>query len=107
MKNYGILLIVGLLLVALTITGCAYAVAPVTGTIYGKVKAPVTATNLVESPQTGKAVCKSILGAVALGDCSIDAAMKEGKITKVHHVDFESMNILFVYATFTTIVHGE
>ena len=44
---------------------------------------------------------------VALGDCSIEQAMKNGGITKVHHVSSKVRNILGVYAEYTTIVHGE
>jgi len=99
--------IAGLLMLALMVSGCATATSPVRGVIYGKVKAPLIATNLQESSKKGTAICKSILGVVAVGDCSIEAAMKQGKISKVHHVDYESMNILFVYSTFATIVLGE
>lgn len=41
------------------------------------------------------------------GDASIAAAMREGNITRVHHVDSESMNILGIYARYTTKVYGE
>ncbi len=99
--------IAGLLMLALMVSGCAYAVSPVMGGLYTGVKAPIAATNLEKSSKTGTAVCKSILGIVALGDCSIDAAMKDGKISKVHHVDHETMSILFLYATYTTVVSGE
>ena len=92
---------------AVAVSGCAYAVSPVTGGLYTSVKAPIAATNLADSPKKGTAVCKSILGFIALGDCSIDAAAKQGNITKVHHVDYEAMNVIFVYATFTTVVYGE
>ena len=35
------------------------------------------------------------------------AAMKEGNITKVHHVDSETFSVLGVYARYKTIVYGE
>ncbi len=41
------------------------------------------------------------------GDASIEAAMKNGGITKVHHVDYKTTTILFLYTKQTTIVWGE
>ncbi len=51
--------------------------------------------------------CKSVLGLVAVGDCSIDAAKKNGGITKVNHVDMDVMNILGIYGSYKVIVSGE
>ena len=55
----------------------------------------------------GVSSCYSVLGLVAYGDCSINAAMKEGDITKIRHVDSTSMNVLFFYFKFDTIVYGD
>lgn len=41
------------------------------------------------------------------GDSSIEAAMKNGGIKKVHHVDYKNTTILFLYTKTTTIVWGE
>ena len=38
------------------------------------------------------------------GDASISAAMKNGGITRVHHVDNETTNLLGIYAKYVTIV---
>jgi len=91
------------------ISGCAaYAVAPVTGFVYSDIKGPMTATNASGGfSKVGTSVCTSVLGIVGQGDASIDAAMKNGGITKIHHVDFHSYSILGVYAKYTTIVYGE
>jgi len=43
----------------------------------------------------------------ATGDASVGAAMDEGGITKVHHVDAEVFSVLGLYATHKTIVYGE
>ncbi len=58
------------------------------------------------SPKTGRATAWGIL-VYATGDASISAAMANGGITRIHHVDHETMNILGVYARYTTIVYGE
>ena len=41
------------------------------------------------------------------GDASIKAAMANGNITKIHHVDREVSNILGIVAEYSTIVWGE
>lgn len=89
------------------LSGCAYAFAPVSSGVYGKVGGPITATSQAgPATKTGRACAKSILGIVANGDASIEAAKRAGNITNVVSVDFESENILLVYATFCTIVRG-
>ncbi len=49
----------------------------------------------------------SILGAVSWGDCSINAAAKDGGLSTIDSADYKYYNILGVYQTFTTIVHGK
>ena len=104
-KTIGCLLLV--MFLAGSFMGCAMVVAPVTGGLYKDVKAPVTATSNTGSSKVGTGECTSILGMLALGDCSIDAAMKNGNITKIHHVDYDAMSVFFIYAKYTTIVYGE
>jgi hypothetical protein len=58
------------------------------------------------SPKTGTSEAKGIILA-SFGDASISAAAKNGNITRIHHVDSESMNILSIYASYKTIVYGE
>ena len=41
------------------------------------------------------------------GDASLKAAMDNGKITKVHHVDYKVKNILGIVGSSSTIVWGE
>jgi hypothetical protein len=90
------------------LAGCAaYAISPVTGFVYTDVQGPGSATSNTGSSKVGTAVAESFLGLIATGDASIEAAMKDGGITKIHHVDYESKNILGLYATFTVVVYGE
>jgi len=88
------------------LTGCAGTATPVNGFIFSDVKAPYQATTNSASSKVGKATCTSILGAIAQGDCSIEAAAKAGGITEISKVDTEVTNILGLYATFTTVVRG-
>ena len=41
------------------------------------------------------------------GDNSIKAAMENGGIKKIHHVDFDVTNVFNLYSKVTTIVYGE
>ena len=55
--------------------------------------------------KTGKASCKTILGIVNWGDCSIKAAMKDGRISKVTAADWEKHFVL-IYGEKTLRVYG-
>ena len=86
--------------------GCATMI-PMGG-LYTRVKLPITATsNSGASSKTGEAQCISVLSLIAVGDCSIDAAKKNGGITKVNNVDWDTMNILGIYGSYKVIVSGE
>jgi TRL-like protein family len=92
---------------AALLTGCAaVAHGPVTAPITIDMKGPVSAGPAAKSPKVGRAEAWGIL-LYATGDASIAAAMNNGGITRIHHIDNETMNILGIYAKYTTIVHGE
>jgi hypothetical protein len=104
MKTLAMCLILCAALVALV--GCA-TVYPV-GVAYTEVKVPVTATGVVvDSPKVGTAECMSVLSLVALGDASIEAAMKQGGIKKVSHVDWDAKNILGIIGKYKVTVYGD
>ena len=89
------------------LTGCAViGQAPVTAPITINERGPVSAGPAAGSAKVGRATAVGIV-IVAYGDASISAAMRNGGITRVHHVDHETLNILGVYAKYTTIVYGE
>jgi hypothetical protein len=56
--------------------------------------------------KVGRATMRSILGIYAVGDASIEAAAKNAGITRIHHVDYQSQNLLGVMSDFTVIVYG-
>lgn len=90
-------------------TGCAMANGGstfATGGIYSGYKSGGQ-VGTAQAGKTGEACVMSILGAVALGDASIEAAKKAGGITQIAHVDHEQFGVLGVYATSCTIVHGQ
>ena len=90
---------------AVFITGCASPYPQ--GIIYTDVSLPAIATSNAQSPKMGVSECTSILALVSMGDASINAAAKNGGITKIHSVDWEAKNIMGIYGTYRTVVRGE
>lgn len=83
------------------------------GSLVTSVRAPALALAVAIDPtakpvKKGKASAGAFLGLIAAGDASIEAAMKEGGITRVHHVDHEVNTFLLgIWVGDTTIVYGE
>ncbi|MDN5870589.1 MAG: TRL-like family protein [Nitrococcus sp.] len=95
-----------ILAVSLALGGCATAY-PV-GSLYTHLELPVNVTSNTGPPlKTGVATCRSFLALVALGDCSIDAARKDGGIAEVLYVDWDAKNILGIIGTYKLTVYGK
>ncbi len=62
--------------------------------------------NDVKPARMGTATASGII-CFCEGDASIKAAMDNGNIKKVHHVDYKVKNILGIIGSTTTIVWGE
>ncbi len=102
--------IIGLVLVGfLCSMGCMPVRSPLYGALFTEVQGPVLATSnpAPANMKVGEAEAQTILGLIAQGDCSIEAAAQDGGITKIHHVDHETKNILGIVATYKTIVYGQ
>jgi hypothetical protein len=102
------------------VMGCAAVALSVLGTgcvmpMRGSVMAPITLDHVVSDPGVDNAVRPTKHGEAkasailffGTGDASIQTAMKAGGITKVHHVDYNVKNILFIYSEVITTVYGE
>jgi hypothetical protein len=101
------LVVAALGLVALN--GCAMATggnAAANGFLYSGYKSPGQVGAAADG-KTGEACISSILGVIATGDASIEAAKKAGGITQIAHIDHEQFGVLGVYATSCTVVHGQ
>ena len=81
---------------------------------YGAVLAPIMDTKStvavgdteVGYSKVGESIAYGII-LVGYGDASIKAAMEDGGITRIHHVDSEELNILNIYCKQTVRVYGE
>lgn len=105
MRRIGSHLVITFLCMAL-LGGCTLAYGPVMAPITLDMKGPVAAGPAATSPKVGRAEAWGVL-VFSTGDASISAAMQNGGITKIHHVDHETQNILWIWAKYTTIVYGE
>lgn len=93
------------LLAPLFLSGCATPYP--SGIVYTDVKFPLMATSNASSEKVGTSECKSYFFLFATGDASIEAAMKNGGITKIHHIDWDAYNVLGIYGRYKVTVYGE
>ena len=106
-KAAGVAALCALLVV---VVGCYTApVMPPAGFVYSGISAPLTTEFSGQDAglQSGEASSTSILGLVATGDCSIEAAAKEGGIRTVEFCDYTYLNVLGVYQRFTVVAYGK
>ena len=99
------------------LSGCATNLFPggptPAGIILTDVKSPaqnltVATDKDAKSTKVGRASASAIAGLFAFGDSSVDTAMKDGGISKVHHIDHQINSIVLgLWLQNTTIVHGE
>jgi hypothetical protein len=88
--------------------GYAAPVVPAFAPMFTNTKAPLDIdydqTEL--GSKTGKASVTSVLF-FAWGDASATAAARDGGITTIRHADYEYVNVLGIYQSFTTVVRGD
>lgn len=78
------------------------------GALFSQTQLPVTATEAADAcTKSGEASMINILGIVAIGDASIEAAKKNAGVTTVSTVDTDFFNILGLFAKSTTKVCGK
>jgi hypothetical protein len=102
---------IAIAVVVTSLGGCLQApVVPPQGAIFTAWRAPLdTDMDPTQLPQkSGEASTHSVLGLVAWGDAGVSAAARNGRLTKIHHADYEFLSILFgIYTQFTLVVYGE
>lgn len=92
---------------ALVLTSCGVVKSPLNGGLYTDIKDGMAVTGNAGSSKVGTASATGILGLVAIGDASIQAAAREAGISRIHHVDYQAKSYVSVYSTYTIIVYGE
>jgi hypothetical protein len=109
-----ILLMGGILMLT---SGCATNAYPggptVAGIVYTEITSPAQYLSVAldkdaQPLRKGEASNMAFLGLFAFGDAGVDAAMKDGGIKKVHHVDHVIQHFLYaIFARNKTVVYGE
>ena len=98
------------LVLFLFVSGCISApVVPPIGLIYTGYTAPLDLdqSGTPVSQKEGRASTYSVLGLVAWGDGSVEAAARSGGIQTIESADYEYFHVLGVFHRYTTIVYGE
>ena len=91
----------------LMLGGCTMPAGPVMAPLVLDQKGAIAAfTPEVKATRVGRARAEGIVF-VGYGDASIAAAQTAGGISRIHHVDSQSMNIFGIYAKYETVVYGE
>ena len=90
---------------ALTLSSCASAPSKLGHSLVSDIREPALITGNTGGSKEGIACGKNILGIYATGDISIEAAAKNGKITKINTVNTTIENAFFT-SKVCTIVTG-
>lgn len=93
----------------LTMTGCIFPrpcnmASPITLNVVSPDSSFID--NSVKPAKVGEATASGII-CFTEGDCSIKAAMENGGIKKIHHVDYKTKTIFGIVGSQTTLVYGE
>jgi hypothetical protein len=114
MRQSQALMSVAIVSLALSVGGCYAGIASagtgVPGLLYANTVTPEVGTSVTSNPagkKVGQATCQTYLGLIASGDCSVEAAAAQGKITRIHSVARKVENVLGLFAKVTIIVTGE
>lgn len=91
----------------LGLSGCQPVASPLMGFIYNDTKYGDTVTSSTSATKEGKACASTILGMVATGDASIQAAKAAGGVTEVSYVDHSAKSVLGIIGEWCTIVRGK
>jgi hypothetical protein len=103
-KGLGLLALVAA--VGIFASGCATAIPA--GSLYTEVSFPGgVGSGDISYSKVGKATSNSYFALIAVGDSSIEAAVKNGGIQKIKFVDYKTKNILGFIGEYTTYVYGD
>lgn len=95
-----------LAVISMSLTALSASAEGVTGFVFKDAVEAGTGSSSVAATRVGVATSKSYFGIVALGNSSITAAMKNGKICSLAYYDIATKNILG-YKEVTTRAYGQ
>lgn len=103
-----LLLITALALPLAVLAGCGPRRSPVApGSIVTVVRGSESISSAKLGAKVGESTAMNILGLVAFGDASITSAARRAYITQISHVDYDTLAVLGIFESSTTLVYGE
>lgn len=96
-----------LLLPMMVVSGCGFVGDGPFGWGMTYTKLPVAKGPLSSGNRNGQACVHSVLGAISMGDGSIETAIRNGGITGVYTIDLYSHSFVGVYTRQCTVVVGQ
>ena len=99
--------LLAVLFLGVMVTGCGFVADGPFGWVYTDNKTAVYMGTAQSASKTGRACIHSFFGAIAIGDGSIETAMKEAGIKTVYTINKENLNIFGTYTRQCTLVAGE
>lgn len=95
-------------LMAIGVAGCLTAPFQPPAGVVSSYSAPLsTEGNWKAGSKTGSASAVCVLGLVSVGDCSLNAAMKNGGLKQAYYSDYDYFNVLGIYQRVTVKVMGD
>ena len=97
----------------ITLVGCGgpwiAPVVPPQGFAFSSTEAPIDTdlNNTDLGSKMGKSSAVCVLALFSFGDASIGTAARDGNIQIVKHADYKYLNVLGLFQSFTTVVHGD
>ncbi|MBF0317429.1 MAG: hypothetical protein HQL04_04575 [Nitrospirae bacterium] len=101
------LAVVCVLLITVVVSGCGFVGDGPFGWAMTYTTIPVAKGPLAGGNRNGLACVHSVLGAISMGDGSIEAAIRNGGITGVYTIDLYSQSFFGVYTRQCTVVVGQ
>jgi len=92
---------------AFLLSSCGFVADGPFGWVYTDSKVPLAIGPSPTGSKLGKACIHSFLGAIAVGDAGIEAAMKEANITNIHTINKDNLSIFGTYTRQCTLITGE
>lgn len=100
--------VAALAVAAIAFSSCATVSTSVgSGLWYTNVTDGVTATSNAVGTKVGTAKASNVLGAIAIGDASVQTAANSAGIKRISHVDVQKTSILGLFSSSTIYVYGE
>ena len=106
MRTRRLIVVVVAVLSMAALSGCGFVADGPFGWVYTDTTTSTTIGTAETGEKTGSACITSYLGAVSIGDASIEAAMEAGGIKEVRTVNKENFSVFGTYTKQCTIVSG-